>query len=74
MIRQSHLIAVVGVLLMECCSAGWLRRGTFGNPAGGTGTLSTREQGYTEATERETRSPDATTEKDRCEGTRTYQG
>jgi hypothetical protein len=30
------------------------------------------EQGHTEATERDTRSPDATTEEDRCEGTRTY--
>ena len=64
MIRQSHLIAVVGAFLIGCAV---LAIGC----AGVRSEAPEEEQGHTEATEREARSPQATTEEARCEGTRT---
>jgi hypothetical protein len=67
-VRQGHLIAVVGILLIGCTVL--LVVGCAGVRSG---TPQEEEQGHTEATNKEqTRSPDATaSEEARCEGTRT---
>jgi RTX calcium-binding nonapeptide repeat (4 copies) len=61
---KPHLIAVVGVLLIGCASL--LMVGCAGGRS-----EAPEEQGHTEATEREARSPQSTTEEARCDGTRT---
>jgi hypothetical protein len=62
-VRQAHLIAVVGVLLIAVVVVGC---------AGVRSEAPEEEQGHTEATkEQEGSSPEATTEEARCEGTRT---
>jgi RTX calcium-binding nonapeptide repeat (4 copies) len=58
-------MAVVRLLLMGC--AVLLFVGCAGDRS-----EAPEEQGHTEATEREARAPEATTEEDRCEGTRTF--
>ena len=68
MIRQAHLIAVVGVLLIGC--AVLVVAGCSGVR---TGAPQEEKQGHTEATKEQGRSPEATaSEEARCEGTRTY--
>src|SRR5215217_8196664 len=62
-IRQSHLIAVVGAFLIAVVVVGC---------AGVRSEAPQKEQGHTEATKEQTRSPEATTEEARCEGTRTF--
>ena len=63
--RQSHLIAVVGVLLITVVVVG-----CAGVRSGGS---QEEEQARTEATKEQTRSPEATaSEEARCDGTRTY--
>jgi RTX calcium-binding nonapeptide repeat (4 copies) len=65
-VRQAHLIAVVGVLLIGCAAL-------FVGCAGGR-SQAPEEQGHTEATKEQARSPEATaSEEARCEGTRTFQ-
>jgi len=63
-IRQSHLIAVVGAFLIAVVVV---------SCAGVRSEAPQKEQGHTEATKEQTRSPEATaSEEARCEGTRTY--
>jgi RTX calcium-binding nonapeptide repeat (4 copies) len=64
--RQGHLIAMVSSFLMGCAI---LLVGCAGMRSDAP---QEEEQGHTEATERDARSPDATTEEARCEGTRTF--
>jgi hypothetical protein len=63
-LRQSHLIAVVGVFLIgyAVLLAGCSRGGS---------EASQEEQGHTEATKEQGRSEQGASEEDRCEGTRT---
>jgi hypothetical protein len=75
-LRQAHLIAVVGVLLIGCAVllVGCSGAGSEASQEEQGRTEATRhEQGYTEATETEARSPQAASEEDRCEGTRTIE-
>jgi len=65
-VRQGHLIAVVASFLMGCAvlvvvGCAGVRSGT-----------PREEQGHTQATTEQERSPQATTEEARCEGTRTF--
>ena len=70
MIRQAHLIAVVGTFLIGC--AVLLVVGCAG--VGSEGPQE-QQQGHTEATKEQTRSPEATaSEKNRCGGTRSLEG
>jgi hypothetical protein len=73
-IRQSHLIAVVGAFLIAVVVVGCagVRSEAPQEEQGHSEATRRQEQGYTEATEREARSPQATTEEARCEGTRTF--
>ena len=68
MVRQGHLIAVVGTFLIGC--AVLLMVGC----AGVRSEAAKQEQGRTEATEEQARSPEGTaSEEAQCEGTRTFQ-
>jgi RTX calcium-binding nonapeptide repeat (4 copies) len=64
-VRQAHLIEVVGVLLIGCAAL-------FVGCAGGR-SEAPEEQRHTEATKEQARSPEATeSEQARCEGTQTF--
>ena len=65
MIRQSHLIAVVGAFLVGCAVL------LVGCSGAGSGA-SQEEQGNTEAIKDQERSSEATTEEARCAGTQTF--
>ena len=65
MIRQTHLIAVVGAFLVGCAVL------LVGCSGAGSGALQ-EEQGNTEAIKDQERSSEATTEEARCEGTQTF--
>ena len=68
MIRQSHLIAVVGVLLMGCA----VLLMVVGCAGVRSEAPKEQEQSRAEVTEGQARSPEATaSEEARCEGTRT---
>ena len=69
MVRQAHLIAVGGTFLLGCAAVLLLVVGCSGTRS----EASKKEQGHTEATREQTRSPQATgPEEARCEGTRTF--
>ena len=65
MVRQSHLIAVVGAFLVGCAVL------LVGCSGAGPGA-SQEEQGNTEAIKDQERSSEATTEEARCAGTQTF--
>ena len=67
MVRQGHLIAVVGAILIGCTLV------VLGGCAGMRSEAPQEEQEQTEATKEQGRSPEATaSEKGRCGGTRTF--
>ena len=67
MVRQAHLIAVVGAILIGCAFV------VLGGCAGMRSEAPQEEQEQTEATKEQGLSPEATaSEEGRCEGTRTF--
>ena len=67
MVRQAHLIAVVGAILIGCTFV------VLGGCAGMRSEAPQEEQEQTEATKEQGLSPEATaSEESRCEGTRTF--
>jgi hypothetical protein len=66
--RQGHLVAVVGAFLMGCVVL-LMAVGC----AGVRSEAPEDEQGHTEATREQARTPKAASEEDQCEGTRTIE-